>query len=66
MSPLFIKEMFSYANVENVVNPPQNPVANSKVCGEFKLLFFIAYPKTNPSIKHPITLEIKVGAGNFV
>lgn len=31
MSPFFKNEWFSSANVENVVKPPQNPVANNKV-----------------------------------
>ena len=65
MSPLFIMEIFSKAKVENVVNPPQNPVAKSRVCGELSCSFFIAYPKIKPKIKHPIIFDNRVEIGNL-
>ena len=34
-SPDLINSIFSYAKVEKVVSPPQNPVAINIICGEF-------------------------------
>ena len=62
-SPDFKKTWFSYAKVEKVVNPPQNPVANNKV--EFWLIvsFFAANPKITPIKRLPKILAVNVPYG---
>ncbi|MEY2586158.1 MAG: hypothetical protein RLY11_7 [Bacteroidota bacterium] len=59
--------MFSNANAEKVVKPPQSPVANSneRVVVLVELLFSI-YPIINPMTKHPMILTVNVPHGNLV
>lgn len=59
-SPLLSKDLFSKAKVENVVNPPQNPVARkrSRLLDIWSSL--TAYPITIPRIKLPTMFTLKV------
>ncbi len=56
---LFISIIFSLANVENVVNPPQKPVIsrNRRFSEGIRLA-------NMPMQKHPIIFTIKVATGN--
>jgi len=58
--------MFSNANAEKVVNPPQKPVAISKERVEPGALLFSVYPIINPMIKHPMILMVNVPSGNLL
>ena len=57
--------MFSFANAENVVNPPQNPVAISRVKFVELELFLFANPRMIPMSKHPKIFIVKVLHGNI-
>jgi hypothetical protein len=54
--------MFSEANEEKVVKPPQKPVISNNF--KLSLLFFEKIPIKIPINKQPIKLTIKVLKGN--
>lgn len=59
-SPAVNNECFSKANVENVVNPPQNPVVNNKVWLWLRKLPLKESPKIIPIKRQPIILTKNV------
>ena len=63
ISPFFISSKFSFAKAENVVNPPQNPVANKSVWFDVSVFSFWAYPNISPIKRHPSILTVNVPKG---
>ncbi|SDM96600.1 hypothetical protein SAMN04488514_11831 [Kriegella aquimaris] len=59
-SPAVNNECFSNANVENVVNPPQNPVDSNKVWFWLSKLPLKESPKIIPINTQPIILTKNV------
>ena len=57
--PFCQREMFSIENVENVVNPPQNPVTKRY----FRYSFSLNKEENIPIKKHPKTLAKSVPIG---
>ena len=56
--------MFSFAKVEKVVNPPQNPTVR-KIRHSSEIIFVLSeIPKINPISKHPNKLTAMVPNGN--
>ena len=65
-SSLFFRKLcFSKAKAENVVNPPQKPVARNKVLLGDNRLFFEDTPRMMPIRKHPAMLTKKVPKKKF-
>jgi len=58
------KAMFSLANVEKVVNPPQKPTVKNNLQSELIRLPLSDKPKKIPISKHPIIFTRKVPYGN--
>tara|TARA_B100000963_G_scaffold161621_1_gene140528 strand:+ start:806 stop:1000 length:195 start_codon:yes stop_codon:yes gene_type:complete len=59
-----MKEKFSFANVEKVVNPPQKPMDAKRIIEDwFSLLFLKKYPVSNPIKRQPIKLAQNVLQG---
>jgi len=56
--------MFSAANAENVVNPPQKPTVKKSRHSLLKKFPFSEIPKISPIKKHPTTFTTKVPKGN--
>ena len=54
----------SFAKVENVVNPPQNPVTSSRLWLGERILVFSSSPKNRPMRKHPMMFTRNVARGN--
>lgn len=57
--------MFSQANVEKVVNPPQNPIAKRNFKSEDTAFDLCRYAKIIPIKRLPITLTDSVAIGNL-
>jgi hypothetical protein len=74
LSPVYIKKCknspslksarFSFANVENVVNPPQNPTARNIFHSELTRELFSENPYISPIRKQPEMFTRKVPKGN--
>lgn len=62
-SPDFKNTWFSYANVEKVVRPPQNPVVINKSWLLLSDSCFTANPKITPINRLPIMFAAKVSYG---
>lgn len=56
----FAKRWLSSANVENVVKPPQKPVARSSIWFWLIKLFFAEIPISNPINRQPMMLTKNV------
>ena len=56
--------LLSFMNVENVVNPPQNPVVNRSLVLGLRSPLFAAVPDSMPISRHPITFTAIVPMGN--
>jgi hypothetical protein len=64
-SPLSSKAIVSAENAENVVKPPQNPVAsNNRLVESIESGFVMDNPTNTPIIRHPITFTDSVPKGN--
>jgi hypothetical protein len=63
--PFRIISRFSEANAENVVKPPQNPVAKSNFSSFVSFVVLIVAPKTIPIKRHPSILTKKVPSGKI-
>ena len=57
--------IFSYAKLENVVNPPQNPIAIKCLSELSGFPVLCRYPKISPIIKLPIMFTDRVWMGNL-
>lgn len=55
--------MLSCEKVENVVNPPQKPVAANNIWLGFHWVSFWVKPSKKPNRKHPKTFTTKVPQG---
>ena len=53
----------SFAKVENVVKPPQKPVASNKHSGLFSELYFPNRANINPNRKQPNKFTVNVAQG---
>ena len=62
VSPSCIAETVSRPKVENVVNPPRNPVIRRGVTQ--RGVFWAKCPKTHPIKKHPSRLQARTPSGN--
>ena len=61
MFPDLRSSIHSRLKVENVVSPPQKPVAKKRVCGEDSAPCFNAVPIINPMRRQPSRLAMSVG-----
>jgi len=63
-SPSLSNARFSFAKVENVVNPPQKPTARNNFHSELSNELLSEKPYINPMRKQPEMLTKKVPKGN--
>ncbi|MCM1178583.1 MAG: hypothetical protein NC335_12720 [Bacteroides sp.] len=62
--PDWTSPRLSFEKVENVVKPPQSPVAR-KICQQLPFAEYLAKtPETRPIIKHPARFTVNVPQGN--
>lgn len=55
----------SFANDENVVKPPQNPVISRRFSPGVMTLDLPTKPNSSPIMKHPIMFTKNVPSGNM-